>query len=352
MFLFNLKVSAKSVNVYFFYGDGCNYCKKAEKYLSKIKDEYDLNIYKYEVYNNKENLNKLKSLSKYLNEDLKGVPYVIINNNAITGYSDNLTNDLYLYNIKKASKSSFNDKIGKKLGINKSVGASSKINLLGLKKINLDNINPFLSVILVAVLNVLNPSIIWLFLLLAIYLNMTKLNDKYKKQFVILIPAIIYLILELISLKNGDKIFIMLKSILSLFMLCAGYVMVNKYLSVKNKKEGNLKRFLVGNKNKLFIIGLFLYFIISSFILFFTSQVSNYLLSDLISSCNFLFKILLSLLFIVIYYVLILLVYLLINFLYKLTNINNLKQRNFIIGVLLIIISLVLIVKPELIMFY
>ena len=146
MFLFNLKVSAKSVNVYFFYGDGCNYCKKAEKYLSKIEDKYDLNIYKYEVYNNKKNLNNLKKISKYLNEDLKGVPYVIINNNAITGYSGNITNDLYLYNIKKASKPSFNDKIGKKLGIKKSVDSSSKINLLGLKKINLDNINPFLSV--------------------------------------------------------------------------------------------------------------------------------------------------------------------------------------------------------------
>ena len=167
-----------------------------------------------------------------------------------------------------------------------------------------------------------------------------------------MIPSIIYLILELISLKNGDKVFVTLKSILSLFMLGTGYAMVNKYLSVKNKKESKLKRFLVGNKNKIFIIGLFLYFIISSFILFFTSQGSNYLLSDLISSYNILLKILLSLLFIVIYYVLILLVYLLINFLYKLTNISNLRQRNFLIGVLLIIISLVLIVKPELIMFY
>ena len=352
MFLFNLKVSAKSVNVYFFYGDGCNYCKKTEKYLNKIKDDYDLNIYKYEVYNNKENLNKLKSLSKYLNEDLKGVLYVIINNNAIIGYSDNLTNDLYLYNIKKASKSSFSDKIGKKLGIKESVDASSKVNLFGLKEINLDNTNIVLSVILVAILNVFNPSIIWLFLLLVIYLNITKLNEKCKNQFIIMIPAIVYLILELISLKNGDKIFIMLKSILSLFMLCTGYVMVNKYLSVKNKKEGKLKIFLKGNKGKFFIIGLFLYFIILSFILFFTSPFSNYLLADLISSCNILLKILLSLLFIVIYYVLILLIYLLINFLYKLTNINNLKQKNFIIGILLIIISLVLIVKPELIMFY
>ena len=47
---------AREIKVYFFHGDGCPHCAEEEKALTKIKKKYpDLDIVRYEVWNNKSN---------------------------------------------------------------------------------------------------------------------------------------------------------------------------------------------------------------------------------------------------------------------------------------------------------
>ena len=47
LFLLPFTVSAKEVNIYIFYGNGCPHCAALEKYLDKeYKHDKDLNIYK------------------------------------------------------------------------------------------------------------------------------------------------------------------------------------------------------------------------------------------------------------------------------------------------------------------
>ena len=90
------KVNAEAVNVNVFYGDGCPYCAEEEKYLNILKSELgdNLNIQRYEVWNNDENSKLLSDVRMALNDNGDGVPFVVIGNKTFTGYNDSVAEDI------------------------------------------------------------------------------------------------------------------------------------------------------------------------------------------------------------------------------------------------------------------
>ena len=90
------KVNAEAVNVNVFYGDGCPYCAEEEKYLNILKSELgdNLNIQRYEVWNNDENSELLSDVRIALNNTDDGVPFVVIGNKTFTGYNDSVAEDI------------------------------------------------------------------------------------------------------------------------------------------------------------------------------------------------------------------------------------------------------------------
>ena len=93
MFLFFLTfgVDAKEkVNVYMFRGEGCPHCKEALEFFESIEEEYG-KYYKlttYEVYNDSNNSALMDRVSKRLNEEVSGVPYIIIGKKTFSGFGD------------------------------------------------------------------------------------------------------------------------------------------------------------------------------------------------------------------------------------------------------------------------
>ena len=90
------KVNAEAVNVNVFYGEGCPYCAEEEKYLNILKSELgdNLNIQRYEVWNNDENSKLLSDVRMALNDNGDGVPFVVIGNKTFTGYNDSVAEDI------------------------------------------------------------------------------------------------------------------------------------------------------------------------------------------------------------------------------------------------------------------
>ena len=116
-FLFVSKINAKTANIYLFYGDGCPHCKAAESYFDSINDKYDIKLYKYEVWYNDNNKQLMSDVAKKLDFNVKGVPFVIIDNTPINGFSSGKTEQTYDYHIKMAQKETFKDDIGIYLGV-------------------------------------------------------------------------------------------------------------------------------------------------------------------------------------------------------------------------------------------
>lgn len=180
----------KEVNVYLFYSETCPHCAAEHKYLESIKDKYDLNIYSYEI-SNSDSVEKLEKISKYLDVNVTGVPYTVINNTAIVGFGEGMTEDTLLYHIKKARKRSFVDKAGMELGVvekeetnnnsnnsNKEEDNNTIINIPIIGELNLKNVSLPIVSILIGLIDGFNPCAMWILL----FLISTLIGMKDKKR--------------------------------------------------------------------------------------------------------------------------------------------------------------------------
>ena len=86
----DIKSSKDKLNIYIFWGDGCPHCKHLAEFLGEKQTEIGdkISLYTFEVWKNKNNLAFLKSFGKFLGENPKGVPYIIIGNKTYSGFSE------------------------------------------------------------------------------------------------------------------------------------------------------------------------------------------------------------------------------------------------------------------------
>lgn len=101
------------INLYLFYGEGCPHCAKEEEFLKKIEStNKNVQINRFEVWNNKENQALYKEISKKLNITRSGVPLLIIGNEYVVGYgSDDTTGKNIEELIKKYSLEGCGDEV-------------------------------------------------------------------------------------------------------------------------------------------------------------------------------------------------------------------------------------------------
>lgn len=87
---------SKKVKIYFFRGEGCPHCAEAEEFFDSIKDEYGeyYKIVDYETWYNTENADLLQKVGKARDEEISGVPYILIGNKSWSGYSSDMNDEI------------------------------------------------------------------------------------------------------------------------------------------------------------------------------------------------------------------------------------------------------------------
>jgi len=77
----------KQVNVYFFWGEGCPHCAHEKPYLEKLENKYpEVKIYDFEVWNSGDNRKLLIEVGKKLNTNVSGVPFTVVGEQHFTGW--------------------------------------------------------------------------------------------------------------------------------------------------------------------------------------------------------------------------------------------------------------------------
>lgn len=99
----------EKVNIYLFYGKECPHCEQLKEKLEYIKDSYPIKVYMYEIWHNDNNRDLAIKAAEKLNTTLSGVPFFIVNNTAMSGYSSSSTLNLIKYNINLALASTEED---------------------------------------------------------------------------------------------------------------------------------------------------------------------------------------------------------------------------------------------------
>lgn len=183
--------SEKDLNIYLFYGDGCPHCAEEEKwfktYLEKNKN---IKIHRYEVWYDTDNQEKYSKVHEILNDKSNGIPYLIIGESVISGFDKDLTPERIKNAVEYYSNINYKDKVGIYLGVvsesesgkdeSKYADTKVKIPLFGTKEAK--DVSIGLSAILIGVVDGFNPCAMWILLFLISML----LGMKNKKRMWIL----------------------------------------------------------------------------------------------------------------------------------------------------------------------
>ena len=383
-------VSEKNlVNIYLFHSYTCKHCKEEIKLLDELEKEYDnIKVYKYEV-NENENGELLKNISEIMGSKVTGTPYTIIGNKVFSGYDYENSKGRFKGAIEYYSKYGYEDKVGEYISsiplpsyevkdtdldvdeyINDYISYKVKLPLIG--EVKLKNLTLPLVTVVIGLADGFNPCAMWVLLFLISML--IGMKDK-KRMWILgstflLISALIYLIFMMswLNLANLLISVVWVRVIIAIVSLVGGIINLRGYIKhrkvsgcdvVDDKKRNKIitriKKFTTEKNFWLAILGVIVLAISVNVVELACSAGLPVMFIEILSLNN------LTAIEEIIYIVLYMLFFLLDDFVVfviamttlSLTGVSS-KYGNLsklIGGILMLLIGLLLMFKPEWIMF-
>ena len=249
-------VSEKNlVNIYLFHSYTCKHCKEEIKLLDELEKEYDnIKIYKYEV-NENGNGELLKNISEIMGSKVTGTPYTIIGNKVFSGYDYENSKGRFKGAIEYYSKYGYEDKVGEYISsiplpsyevkdtdpdvdeyINDYISYKVKLPLIG--EVKLKNLTLPLITVVIGLADGFNPCAMWVLLFLISML--IGMKDK-KRMWILgstflLTSALIYLIFMMswLNLANLLISVVWVRVIIAIVSLVGGIINLKGY--IKHRK--------------------------------------------------------------------------------------------------------------------
>lgn len=170
----------EKVNVYLFWGEGCPHCAKEKIYLQELADnEPRINLITFEIYKNKNNATLLQTAAEKINVPIDGVPFLIIGDQHYVGYSAKLSPDIINNRVNECLNSHCPDNLASLLGgieqsttenstdsVHMNGETESELHIPIIGTLNLKNLSlPVISIVL-GVIDGFNPCAMWTLLFL------------------------------------------------------------------------------------------------------------------------------------------------------------------------------------------
>ena len=385
LFFISSVVSAKQINIYLFHSSDCMHCKAEIKFLDSLKEKYDIKVYKYEVMYDEENSKLMHEIKELMGEKSTYVPFTVIGTTTFTGFNE--TNEYQIENaIKEYQTSKYCDKVGVYMDITKDTGeceenkkTSSTMKLPILGEVDVKSFSlPIISVV-IGLVDGFNPCAMWvLIFLLSILVGM-----KNRKKMWILgltfigTSALVYLLIMLawLNIVASFTTIRWLQIIIAIVALIASFINIRSYFKARKEDDGctvtnnesrkkivsKVKSIAENSENKkkygfiLAILGIIALAISVNVIelacsaglpLIFTQILA---MND-VTSVSKLVYILIYILFFMMDYII---VFVIAMFTFKVTGISTkyTKYSHLIGGIIMLLIGLLMIIKPEWIMF-
>ena len=401
------KADEKVINIHLFYGNGCPHCAAEEEFLSDyLKDRTDVKLYKYEVWYDSHNQELLSKVQKEMGTTNKnGVPFTVIGKKTIVGYADGVTDEqikdainYYLNNdyrdyageitgkVKKAevkedttkdeskTEDKKENKIEKADDTKDSDQTDENVTVPVLGKINAKKVSlPILAVVL-GFVDGFNPCAMWILIfLITMLFNM---KDRKKMWILgltfILTSGIVYLMFMLAWLNLATFIskIAFIRLLIAVIALVVGLINVYKYIdSLKKKDEGCdvvdkkdrkkiMEKIISITHEKKFIIALLGIMVLAASVNIIELMCSigiPLLFTQILAMNNLSTLSYMIYMFIYIFFFLIddIVIFVISMVTLKVTGLSTkyTKYSHLVGGIIMLIIGLLLIIKPELLMF-
>lgn len=224
----NEKIEENKINIYLFYSYTCPHCHDEIEYFKELEKKYEnkINIYKYEVLKNKDNAVLMKTTKNLFDVSSTGVPFTVIGKEYILGFSET-TKDQIEYILDNYLKEENNIK---------NETQERTIPILG--KIDVKKTSLTLVGIILGFIDGFNPCAMWILLLL---INMTlSINDRKKMitiglTFIITSGIIYFLSMLGISVILDLTMVTIVRDLIALVAIILG--IYNLYIYIKTRKD-------------------------------------------------------------------------------------------------------------------
>ena len=403
----SVKADEKVINIHLFYGNGCPHCAAEEEFLSDyLKDRTDVKLYKYEIWYDSHNQELLSKVQKEMGTTNKnGVPFTVIGKKTIVGYADGVTDEqikdainYYLNNdyrdyageitgkVKKnevkedttkdesKTEDKKENKIEKADDTKDSDQTDENVTVPVLGKINAKKVSlPILAVVL-GFVDGFNPCAMWILIfLITMLFNM---KDRKKMWILgltfILTSGIVYLMFMLAWLNLATFIskIAFIRLLIAVVALVVGLINIYKYIdSLKKKDEGCdvvdkkdrkkiMEKIISITHEKKFIIALLGIMVLAASVNIIELMCSigiPLLFTQILAMNNLSTFSYMIYMFIYIFFFLIddIVIFVISMVTLKVTGLSTkyTKYSHLVGGIIMLIIGLLLIIKPELLMF-
>ncbi|MBR3145751.1 MAG: hypothetical protein IKF47_00665 [Bacilli bacterium] len=386
--LFPLVVNAKDnkVTLYLFHGDGCPHCAAEIEYLNSIEKKYDnLEIVKYEVWYNEDNSKFLQEVYEAYGVTRNGVPTTVIGNTIMQGYGTStgskieraiqyyLEND-YTDQIARIKEGTFN-KEDLENGFEEEEKKSDEemtIEVPALGKVNLKRVSLTSAAVVIGLVDGFNPCAMWILLfLISVLIGMKNKKRMWVLGLTFLVTsALVYMLIMLSWIQIAVKMttVIWVRNIIAIIALIGAIVNIRSYIRsrkdsgcevVDDKKRKNIfskiRKFTSEKSFILAILGVIGLAVSVNLVELACSAGLPLVFTELLALNNVSdsMKFFYTIIYIVFFLLDDLIVFFIAMFTMKITGISTKynKYSHLIGGIIMLLIGVLLIFKPEWLMF-
>lgn len=261
------------VNIYLFYSDTCPHCASEKVLLSELEDEYDnIRIYKYEI-SDKDNSKLLDEVAGLFDTKVTGVPFTVIGEKVYKGFSYENSKPKFLGTIEYYSDNGYKDIVGKYIGgielpsyeikdLEDSDNSADKfidnygnhiISLFGYK-IETKNLALPLVSVLIGFIDGFNPCAMWVLLfLISMLMGMKDKKRMWTLGITFLLTSALIYLLFMVAWLNVATFLTSIRWFRSLLGIVAiGGALFNLYGYFKNRKTDGCAVVNDKKRNKIF----------------------------------------------------------------------------------------------------
>lgn len=410
IFVFPFNVFAyedDEITLYLFHGDGCPHCAAEQDYLEEIQEKYpELEIIKYEVWYNYENAELLEKVEEKFKIKRSGVPTTVIGNTVISGYNESLSGkieraikyymendyedvivkikaDMYVEDkededVKGQEKENVNDKIKNEDYIvdefskqEKKSDESMTVDVPIFGKLNLKNVGLTTAAVVIGLIDGFNPCAMWILLfLISVLIGMKNRKRMWALGLTFLITsALVYMIIMLSWISIAVKIttVVLIRNIIAIIALIGAFVNIMSFIKssdsgcevVDDKKRkkifSRIKKFTSEKSFILALLGIMGLAVSVNLVELACSAGLPLVFSELLAlnDISSFMKFMYTLLYIIFFLLDDLIVFFIAMFTMKATGISTKygKISHLIGGIIMLLIGVLLLVKPDLLMF-
>ena len=254
------------VNIYLFHSNTCPHCKEEIKYLDKIEKKYDnVKIYKYEI-GDKNNLKLLNEVCTLYNTPVSGTPFTVIGDKYFKGFYY----ERFVAAIEYYSENGYVDRVGEYIGNTQLPSYEIKNNKIDIddyieekterkitifgKNISLKNMTlPVVSVI-IGLVDGFNPCAMWVLLfLISMLIGMKDRKRMWVLGITFLLTSALIYLLFMIAWLNAATLLLTInyvRIIIGLIAVIGAIINLSSY--IRHRKDNGCDVINDNKRNKIF----------------------------------------------------------------------------------------------------